>query len=181
MRTSTSFRLLAVAPRIWIALPLALRRCVGNGDFQRAGEILAGERFRRVRDLLRLARGDEMAAGVARAGAEVDDVIGAANGVFVVLDDEHGVAEIAQVFERAEQAVVVARVQADGGLVENIEHAAKARADLRGQANALGFAAGKRGGGAIEAEIAEADGEQEIEALGDFFQRTSGDLFLARR
>ncbi len=40
---------------------------------------------------------------------------------------------------------------------------------MRGEADALGFASGERGGGAIEAEIAEADGEKEIEALGDFF------------
>ena len=122
-------------------------------------------------DLLGLALGDEMAAGVSRAGAEIDHEIGAANGVFVVLDDEHGVAEIAKLFERAEQAIVISRVQADGRLVQNVEHAAQARTDLRGQANALRFAAGKRGGGAIQAEIAEADGEQKIEPLGDFFER----------
>ena len=58
------------------------------------------------------------------AGAEIDDVVGAADGFFVVLDDEHGVAEVAQVFERGEQALVVAMVQTDGGLVENVEHAA---------------------------------------------------------
>ena len=90
---------------------------------------------------------DEVAAGIARAGAEVDDVIGAANGFFVVLDDQNGVAQVAQGFESVEQATVVARVQADGRLVENVENAAQARADLRGQADALRLAAGKRGGG----------------------------------
>src|SRR4029077_15294031 len=81
----------------------------------------------------------------------------------------------------AEESVVVARVQADAGLIENVENTAKTRADLRGEANALSFAAGERGGGAIETEIAEADGEQEIDALGDFFERAGGDFFLARR
>jgi len=50
---------------------------------------------------------------------------------------------------------------------------------LRGEADALSFAAGKRGGGAVQAEIAETDGQQEIDTLGDFLKRTRGDFFLA--
>src|SRR5467141_4379845 len=123
--------------------------------------------------------GDEVAAGVAGTGAEVDNEIGAANGVFVVLDDEHGVAEIAKLFERAEKASVVAGVEADAGFIEYVENAAEARADLGGEADALGLAAGKCGGGAIQAEVAEADGEQEIDAFGDFFKRARSDFVLA--
>ncbi len=78
-----------------------------------------------------------------------------------------------------DQAAVVARVQADGGLIENIEHAAKLRADLRRQANALRFAAGKRRRRAVEAQVAEADSEQEIEPRGNFRQRAPGDVNLA--
>ena len=121
-----------------------------------------------------------MPAGIARAGAEVHHVVGAANGFFVVLDDEHGVAKVAQLFERGNQAVVVARVQADGWLVQHVEHAAQLRADLRGQANALRLAAGKRGGGAIQAEVAEADGQQKIQARGNFGERAAGDVALPR-
>ena len=98
-----------------------------------------------------------------------------------MLDDEHRVAQVAQLFERRNQAIVVARVQADGRLVEHVEHAAQLRADLRRQANALRFAAGKRCGGAIQAEVAEADGEQEIETRGDFGERAAGDVGLALR
>ena len=87
------------------------------------------------------ADGDHVAAGIARAGPEIDDKIGAADGLFVVLHNENGVAEVAKLFQRGEQAIVIARVQADGRLVQHIEHAAKARTDLRGQANALGLAA----------------------------------------
>ena len=160
-------------------LPLGLRRDFRDRNFCGAGKILAGERFRAGSDLLGLALGDEIAAGIACAGAEVDDKIGAANGVFVVLDDQDGVAQIAQMLERAEQAFVVARVEADGGFIENVKHAAQARTDLRGQADALRFAAGKCGRGTIQAQIAESDGEQKIDSFGNFFQRTLGDFFLA--
>ena len=70
-------------------------------------------------------------------------------------------------------------MQADAGLIQNVENATEARTDLRGEADALGFAAGERGGGAVEAQIAEAHGEQEIDAFGDFFERAGGDFFLA--
>jgi hypothetical protein len=46
--------------------------------------------------------------------------------------------------ERAEQARVVALVQADRGLVEHVHHADQAGADLAGQADALRLAAGQR-------------------------------------
>src|SRR5205807_8708592 len=81
--------------------------------------------------------------------------------------------------ERAEKARIVSRVEADTGLVENVENAAKPRADLRSEADALGFAAGERGGGAVQAEVAEANGEQEIDALGDFCERSCRDFSLA--
>src|SRR5713226_8659908 len=151
----------------------------GDGDMGGAAEIAAGERFGAGGDVRRLAVSNEIAAGIARSWAEVDDEIGAANGVFIVFDDEHGVAEIAKLLEGAEQASVVAGVQADGRLVENVQDAAEARADLRGETDALGFAAGERGGGTAEAEIAEADGEKKIEALGDFFEGAAGDFALA--
>src|SRR5262249_21392718 len=104
-----------------------------NINFCGAGKILSGERFGCGRDLRRLALRDEIAAGVACAGAEVHYKVGAADGVFVVFDDEDGVAKIAKLLERAEQAFVVARVKTDGRFIENVENAAKTRADLRGE------------------------------------------------
>ena len=70
-------------------------------------------------------------------------------------------------------------MQADGRLVEHVEHAAQLRADLRCQANALAFAAGKRGRRAIERDVAEADGVQKLQALGDLVHDAAGDLLLA--
>ena len=49
-----------------------------------------------------------------------------------------------------EQRCVVARMQADGRLVEHVEHAAQVGAELRGEPDALGFAAAERVGGAVE-------------------------------
>jgi len=52
-------------------------------------------------------------------------------------------------FQRREDARCPV-VQADGWLVENVENAAQLRSNLRGEADALAFAARKCGGGAAQ-------------------------------
>ena len=59
-------------------------------------------------------------------------------------------AQVAQVLEGAQQAVVVALVQADGGLVQHVHDAGEAGADLARQADALGLAAGQGVGGTFQ-------------------------------
>ena len=176
----TFFRLL---PRALTTL--MVRRWFGGsplGDLHRqfAGEIFAGQRLRIVHDVGGRALRDDVAAMHAGAGADVEHVIGEANGVLVMLDHDHGIAEVAQPLQRFQQPRIVALVQADRGLVQHIEHAGQARADLRGQPNALAFAAGQRAGGARQREIIEADVEQEGQPLADFLQHARGDLVLLR-
>ena len=97
----------------------------------------------------------------------LDDVIGGADRVFVVLDDDDGVADVAQALERRDHLRVVLRVQADARLVEDVEHAHQAGADLRRQPDALRLAARERAGAAVEVEIVEADAEQELQPRAD--------------
>ena len=114
----------------------------------------------------------------AGARAHVDDLVGRAHHVFVVLDHDHAVADIAQVLQRGNQLVVVALVQADGGLVQHIHHARQARADLRSQANALGLAARERVCAAVQAQIGQAHVIEEQQARGDLAHDFAGDLGL---
>jgi hypothetical protein len=103
-------------------------------------------------------------------------VVGAADGVLVVLDHQQGVAAVAQGLEGVEQQAVVARVQADGGLVEDVAHAAQVGAELRRQADALRLAARQRGRGAVERQVAEADVLQEGEAPADLADQVARDV-----
>jgi hypothetical protein len=98
-----------------------------------------------------------------------------ADHVLVVLDDEDGVADVGEVAEGGDEAVVVALVEADGGLVEHVARADQAAADLRGQADALGLAAGERRGAAVEREVLEADAREEAEAVVDLLEDRLGD------
>ncbi len=103
-------------------------------------------------------------------GPDVDHVVGGADGLLVVLDHDDRVAEVAQALQGADQALVVALVQADRGLVEHVEHADQAAADLAGQPDALGLAARERAGRAGQRQVVEADVEQELHALAHFLE-----------
>ncbi len=156
-----------------------------NRDRKRTREIPAGERFRAGANCIRSSARNQFAAETSRAGAEIDHVIGALDGLGIVFDNEHRVAHVAQRGQGIEQAVVIARMQADRRLIEHVEHAAQLRADLRGEADALRFSAGKRRGGAIEAQIVQPDGFQELQTAADFIDdaaRRSGsrDRSIAR-
>ena len=81
----------------------------------------------------------------------------------------------------SEQAVVVARMQADRRLVEDVEHADQPAADLPGQPDPLHFAAGKRRRGAVEREILEPHVAEELQPAADFLEHLGGDLLAAWR
>ena len=114
------------------------------------------------------------------AGPELDHVVGGANRVEIVLDDEHRVAAVAQPEQQLEQAVHVARVQSDGRLVEHVERVDEPRAERVGEADALRFAAGERARGAIEREIVEADVAEEADAIPRLLEDVRGDFAIER-
>ena len=178
--TSTSFRLLARAPLdddlALGFLAARLRRL----DRALAAEIRAGQRAVAVADQIRRrSLEDQLAAELAGAGTEVDHVIGRANRFFIVLDDDDGVAEIAQPAERRQQLAVVALMQADRRLVEHVEHAGQVRADLRRQADALPFAAGQGRRRPRQRQIADADVVEEAQPIADLLEDARGDDRLA--
>ena len=76
-------------------------------------------------------------------------MIGNANHVFVVLDHQHAVADVAQMFEGANEAVVISLMQTNARLIQHIHHTGEARANLAGQSNALRFAARQGVGTAV--------------------------------
>src|SRR5437899_9037622 len=131
---------------------------VVTGDAEDAGEDLAGVGFFGAGDEFGRALRDDAAAAFAALGAKVDDPVGLLDDVEMVLDDEHGVAEINEALQHVEELANVIEVQAGGGFVENVERAAGlAFGKFAGQLDALGFTAGERGGGLAEGDVAEAD------------------------
>ena len=72
-------------------------------------------------------------------------------------------------------------MEADGGFVEQVEDTGEARTDLAGQANALCLTARKGGGGAIQANVVQANFVQKAQAPADLLQQFAADLGFARR
>ena len=107
------------------------------------------------------------------------DVVGRPDRLLVVLDDDDGVAEIAQPRQRRQQLAVVALMQADRRLVEHVEHAGQVRADLRREPDALPFAARQRRRAAAERQVADADVVQEPQPLLNLAQDRSAMSALA--
>ena len=130
-------------------------------------KIEAGQRLLVAFEVGRGVAGDELAAVDAGPRTEVNDAIRALHDGIVMLHDQEGVALVAERLERADEPLVVARMQADRRLVEHVKHAGEIGAKLRGEPDALGLATGERLGRAVEREIAEADVFEKLQPLLD--------------
>ena len=98
----------------------------------------------------RSALGDNMPTVHTRARADVDHVVRKTNGIFIVLNHDHRITDVPKVLQRTQQAIVVPLMQANGRLIEDVQHTDQAGANLAGQANPLGLTTGKRIGTAVQ-------------------------------
>jgi len=88
--------------------------------------------------------GYDPAAVFSTLRAEVNNPIGVANYVHVVLDDDDGIAQVGETVQHLEQLFDIIKVQTGCGLIEQIEGlAGLPLAQFPSQLDALGFAAGK--------------------------------------
>src|SRR3989338_8984837 len=141
-----------ILQRLWgVKVPVAEEF---SKKFGSVGAFDAGDFFRR-------AFGYDAAAVLAAFGAEIEDPVGGFDDVGVVLDDDDGVAEVGEALQDVEEFLHVVEVEPRRRFVEDVKGAAGlAAGELAGELDALGFAAGKRGGGLAEAQVAEADVHQ---------------------
>src|SRR5688500_366242 len=112
-------------------------------DRKLSAEVAPGERCRMGDDRINRPGGDHLATVLACARTKVDQVIGGTHRLVIVLDNDDSVAEIAELREGREQSGIVALVQADRRLVEDVQHADESRSDLRGESNALRLTTGE--------------------------------------
>ena len=146
-----------------------------NRDRRLAGQVGAGEARLRAGQVGERPLGNDLAPLDPRPGSEIHQPVGRAHRVLVVFDDDHRVAHVAQPLQGGDQAVVVAGMQADRGLVEDVEHAHQPGPDLARQANSLGLAAGERRRRAVERQVVQAHVGQEPESPTDLLQQLVGD------
>src|SRR6202023_2145537 len=94
-----------------------------NGNRKIAPEVAGGQRGGMGEDLLDRPGGDDLAAVLTCTRADVDHVVGGPDGVLVVLDHDQRVAKVAELDQGRYQLPIVPLVEADRGLVENVENA----------------------------------------------------------
>ena len=162
------------------AIARAIDRSALLGDRYRgpAAQVSAGQRLGRRLHFCGPADGCDFAAPFSRPGPEIDQMIGGLDDLSVMLDQNERVAQVAQMLERSEQAGVIAGVQSDRRLVEDIENTRQSAADLAGKTNALALAAGKRRRAASQAQVIEADVDQKFQAIAHLAQQVARDVLF---
>ena len=139
----------------------------------------AGQGTAVFQELLRAALKDHLAPFPAGPRPHVHHVVGLEDGLGVVLHHHHGVAQVPQHLQGIEEFLGIPGMQADAGLIQDVEDAAELGADLGGQPDALAFPAGQGAGGPVQGEVVQAYFLQKPEALGDLLEEPAGDLDLA--
>ena len=105
------------------ALAVAFAPDFGHRNEFFARKVLSGDGFVAFEQLVYRALEHNLAAVASRARTDIHNVISCKHGVLVVLDHDERVAEVTQPPQGRKQLVVVALVQTDGRLVEDIQHA----------------------------------------------------------
>ena len=146
----------------------------GDRDDATAAQVIARHAPLDSGDPIGRAFGHEIASVLARTRTHIDDVVGGADRILVVLHYDDSVAEVAQALERGDETVVIALMKSDGGFVQDIQDAHEAGSDLGGEPDALRFAAGKRGCAALERQVVEPHIDEELEARFDFLDDRGG-------
>src|SRR5205809_928987 len=140
---------------------------------------MSGQTAFGLSDGVRRARCDQVSAFSAGAWAKINDIVGTANGFFIVLNDNDSITEITQFFERREEARVVFVVKSDGWLIEHVQHPTKLRSDLSRQANSLALSTRERICRALKAQIVQPNRGQKFQAVPDLANDSSGNQFFA--
>ena len=120
-----------------------------------------------VQQLLVVALEDDASALAARTGPEVHDVVGQADHLAVVLNEQDGVARITQAAYGVFHLLNVVVVEARAGFVEDVKHVGERRIDVLGNLAALCLAARQGAHGAFQAQVAQPDFLECREACAD--------------
>src|SRR6266536_846482 len=90
-------------------------------------------------------------------GVRTDGVVGNVDRLRLVLDDQHGVALVAQLQQQLVHPLDVVRVQPDGRLVEDVGDVGERGAEVADHLGALRLAARQRARRPVEREVAQPD------------------------
>ena len=93
----------------------------GRGNDRAGSDKLAGHGFGTGANLGKGAFADQVAAGIASAGSQVYDPIGASDNVYIVFDYHDGVALVAEFEQKCHKFGDIVEVESRGRLVKEVE------------------------------------------------------------
>ena len=135
-----------------------------NGNRLCTAQVLTGQAVRTGFDHLRRAFRHDVAAMYPGAGTDVHNPVGRIHRFLIVFHDDDRVSQIPHPAQGRDQLRVVPLMQTDARLIQHIHHAHQRTADLRCQADPLGFAAAEGCRAAAERQISEPHVPQEAQS-----------------
>ncbi|MNI57826.1 hypothetical protein D3C73_1129120 [compost metagenome] len=94
----------------------------GYRDELASAQIFPSQGIRIIHNLLRRTLGNYVSAVDSRSRANIDNIVGGHHRIFVMLNHDQCVAEIAHMSQCGNQPVVIPLVQADAWLVQDVEN-----------------------------------------------------------
>ena len=120
-------------------------------------QILSDQGDRIFFDLFYRSFGDDSAAVGTGLGTELDQPVGFFQDLGIMIDQQDRVSVFHKIVHDCIQTEDICRMQSDRGLIQNIQDAGSAVAHRSGKLHTLAFACRKRGGCAVQSQIAEAE------------------------
>ena len=143
-----------------------------------AFQISACDGFRARDNVIHRTDRDKLSAVLSGSRAYINDTVSRAHCILVMLDDDQGVSEISQIFQRVQKLVIITLMETDTGFVQNVGNSHQAGSDLGRESDSLGFAAGQSPRRTGQGQIIESDVSEERHTGNDLLQYLSADRLL---
>ena len=156
--------------------PAAVRRGPGggDGDLQLPAQILASERPAATEQLGEVPGENHLSSLLPRTGPHVDDAVRRTDHGGLVLHHQDGIAHVPQALEDLDQPGVVPRMQANGGLIQDVERPHQGGAQGGGQLNPLRLAPGQGRRQPVQRQVLQSDPVQKSKAHAQLLQDPMG-------
>src|SRR6266851_303382 len=146
---------------------LEILPCVASSVSQHLSQILARQRMLGAEEFSRCPLEDDHAALIAAFWTHINDPVGVANHIEMVLNHHHGVAAIDQPVHDGEQATNIRQVQPGRWLIHDIDTALLVQ--FAGQFHALAFSARERAQGLAQRQVVQTNITHRLKFWQHFF------------
>gem|GEM_PF-3325375 len=108
----------------------------------------------------------------------VDNVVSMLHNIFVVFDNNDGIANFGEFLDVSNEHIVVSRMETNRRFIQNVNNTFEFGSYLRRQTNALGLSPRKRVGFAGKCHVLKSDSRKKSEAFDDIFEDIFCDLLF---